>query len=734
MTAEPSEPQPAVPATDEDLGHESILNVNIGVLGHVDSGKTSLVKALSTLLSTAALDKSKQSRQRGMTLDLGFSCFFLPEMPPHLQATFPSKQRVQITLVDCPGHASLIRTIIGGAQIIDMVLLVVDAVKGWQAQTTECLVLAELTSPRLLVALNKVDQFPLAEREERIREATAKVYEKLAQTTRFARAPTVGVAACVGGEKAAAVGAGSTTTAAVTTTDSHNETYQMDQLVNLLRYNLPIPRRDQIASNNFLFSIDHCFPIRGRGTVLTGTVLAGAIAVNDVLEFPALQLQRKVKSLQMFQQSVPAIAQGDRAGLCVSHLDSKLLERGLAAAPPGGVPLVSGAIALVRKVPYYPLGLRSGAKFHVSVGHSTIMATVRFWGGCELAAGRGEALAAGASAATPQVEEDEAAAVTSMSLGGNADLAGLPKMDFDFTDDFLQQDELVESIDGVPGSYLHWALLDFSSTPIYCPMDTLVIGSRLDLATKESTAGNDVTSCRLAFSGRLVRAVDPAKDAHRLKLYTPKERRGVIAKLGEAFRRADDEKVVRYEVFGADLFKKETNLKVFLGMKVRTPGGDMGVIKSSYGTDGRIRVVFPAGTEAKEGEALILRFKRYVHDPAKGMHQDETLPAERAGVRIAVEKKKSKKQSLPEGINRVGQVSAVKGDVLANGKYPLAILAGFFAPAINIKERAGARVFLPSTKEEGTILGPFGKAGKCKVSFAEGISAAVGAKAELHLS
>lgn len=102
--------------------------INIGVLGHVDSGKTSLCGALSTILSTAALDKNPQSQERGITLDLQFSAM---ETDNYLY-----------TFTDCPGHASLIRTIIGGAQIIDMVLLVIDVNKGMQTQTAEGLVIA----------------------------------------------------------------------------------------------------------------------------------------------------------------------------------------------------------------------------------------------------------------------------------------------------------------------------------------------------------------------------------------------------------------------------------------------------------------------------------------------------------------------------------------------------------------------------------------------------------------
>lgn len=110
----------------EPVDRSNILNINVGILGHVDSGKTSLVRSLSTSLSTAALDKNPQSQARGITLDLGFSAFTVP-MPEHLKKNDDAENKfdyLQFTLVDCPGHASLIRTIIGGAQIIDMMLLV----------------------------------------------------------------------------------------------------------------------------------------------------------------------------------------------------------------------------------------------------------------------------------------------------------------------------------------------------------------------------------------------------------------------------------------------------------------------------------------------------------------------------------------------------------------------------------------------------------------------------------
>ena len=93
----------------------TLLNFNVGVLGHVDSGKTSLSKALSTVASTASFDKNPQSKERGITLDLGFSSFAV-DIPEHLK--HEGLEKLQYTLVDCPGHASLIRTIIGGKTFV----------------------------------------------------------------------------------------------------------------------------------------------------------------------------------------------------------------------------------------------------------------------------------------------------------------------------------------------------------------------------------------------------------------------------------------------------------------------------------------------------------------------------------------------------------------------------------------------------------------------------------------
>lgn len=381
---------------------KKVLNINVGILGHVDSGKTTLVKALSTSLSTAALDKNPQSQARGITLDLGFSAFTLP-IPEHLVSL--GYDLLQFTLVDCPGHASLIRTIIGGAQIIDMILLVIDANKGIQTQTAECIVIGEITTDNMIVVLNKVDMIPENEREQKLDKVTKRI-RKVFSATKFANVPIVAAAAAIGGEKIASISALSTpkttalnsattaTTTASTATGTKDKIYSpagtfantasygVDKLIDMIHHSIVSPIRHY--DHPFYYAIDHCFAIRGHGTVVTGTVLSGTVKVNQIIELPELQKQKKIKSMQMFHKKVNIAYQGDRVGICFADLDPKSIERGIAAAP-GSVPLLHSVICLVKKVRFFKFSCRSEAKFHITVGHTTVLATVAFFGAAELA-------------------------------------------------------------------------------------------------------------------------------------------------------------------------------------------------------------------------------------------------------------------------------------------------------------------------------------------------------------
>ncbi|MEW5314412.1 MAG: hypothetical protein WDW38_005913 [Sanguina aurantia] len=403
-----------------------ILNINVGVLGHVDSGKTSLVAALSTTLSTAALDKNPQSKERGITLDLGFSSFTVP-MPEHLLATHGAYSQLQFTLVDCPGHASLIRTIIGGVQIIDMVILVVDVNKGLQTQTAECLVVAEIATSRMLVVLNKVDMLP----EEGRAKAIKKAIRRLATTfdmTKFAGLPMVPVAAKPGAR------------------DGAPSTGVDDVRAHLLALVPSVPRS---ATGPFLFAVDHCFPIKGQGTVLTGTVLQGMVAVNQSVELPALRLSRAVRSMQMFRRPTQRAAAGDRVGICLTQLDAALVERGLLAAP-GTVPTFSMAVAAVEKIRFYSGKVCSKARFHISVGHATVMAQLHFFG-----------LPEGQGVPQEQAMQQMVDSMEGMSLGSSG---GASPLSFDLGGrEYLHQDELY-GLEGRPLAPSTATLLQLTET------------------------------------------------------------------------------------------------------------------------------------------------------------------------------------------------------------------------------------------------------------------------------
>ena len=325
-------------------GHR-VLNINIGIVGHVDSGKTSLARALSTHLSTSALDKAPQSQARGITLDLGFSAFYLPP-PPHLASLY---SLLQFTVVDCPGHASLIRTIIGGAQIIDVMLLVLDCTKGIQTQTAECLVLGEMLTDRLLVVANKADQLPSSAHRDKLEKGLRQTFK----ATKFGADVPLVYTSCPPSADADIAG-----------------------LLDVLGRTAVTPRR--AVDGPLYMAIDHAFLIKGQGTVLTGTILTGSVAVNSPVYLPALRLTRKVKSIQVFHTPVDRASAGDRAALCVAGLEAEKVERGV-ACDEGGVEWIDRLIVRAEKVRFYKEAVHTGQQLHVSIGHDTVVATCAFF-------------------------------------------------------------------------------------------------------------------------------------------------------------------------------------------------------------------------------------------------------------------------------------------------------------------------------------------------------------------
>uniref|UniRef100_A0A3B3WCM9 Selenocysteine-specific elongation factor n=1 Tax=Poecilia mexicana TaxID=48701 RepID=A0A3B3WCM9_9TELE len=565
------------------------LNFNVGVLGHVDSGKTSLARALSSTASTAAFDKNPQSRERGITLDLGFSSFTV-DCPDHLRDNKGQQQydSLQFTLVDCPGHASLIRTIIGGAQIIDLMMLVVDVVKGVQTQTAECLLIGELTCPRMVVVLNKIDLLPPNKRQSAIEKMTKRLHKTL-ESTRFKECPVIAVAAKPGGPEAPEL----------------EEPQGVPELIELLKKQTYLPKRD--AKGDLLMAVDHCFSIRGQGTVMTGTILQGSLAINDTVEIPVLKVTKKIKSVQMFRKPVSGAMQGDRVGVCVTQFDPKLLERGLVCTP-GSLRTLYAAIISTRKIGYFKGSLSTRAKFHITVGHETVMAKVTFFG------------------LPPADTEPTPSEPSSLETP------------FTFDREYSYQDEYVsrqkEAASGPDPE--QWALLEFER-PVTCPALCLVIGSKLDTDIHAN-------ACRLAFQGCLLHGFEDKSYAEtslpQLRIFKTKHKEGQVERV------TDD-----YSVIGRSLFKKETNLQLFVGLKVSLSTGESGVIEGGFGQSGKFKIRIQEGlrpetkqllsSSKKKGKSggkggpsseeepktesqpvsIHLHFKRYVFDPHKKMVQ-----------------------------------------------------------------------------------------------------------------
>ena len=299
-----------------EINTSKILNINVGILGHVDSGKTSLSKMISSISSTASFDKNPQSKERGITLDLGFSALYI-HTPKILKEKYNSNNKIveseyiQLTLVDCPGHASLIRTVISGASIIDTVILVIDSVKGIQIQTVECIALSEILCEKITIALSKVDL--LKNREDDANKKIDKL-KKIFSKSKF-------------GENIPII--------PTTTTDEDKNNIQnmikllIKSVIECIEFNIEEKENDILIkkSDSLIAYIDHCFKIKNKGTVATGTIMQGNIKINDEIFFPELSNKYMIKEIQIFKKSVKSATKGDRVGLLIKNLDNQKIER-----------------------------------------------------------------------------------------------------------------------------------------------------------------------------------------------------------------------------------------------------------------------------------------------------------------------------------------------------------------------------------------------------------------------
>jgi selenocysteine-specific elongation factor len=506
-----------------------IANVNCGVLGHIDSGKTSLCRVLHQVASTASMDKNPQSQERGITLDLGFSSFFLPDPAE-------TNKGIEVTLVDCPGHASLIRTVLAGAQIIDVCILVVDAKKGFQTQTAECLVIAEILVPKLLIVVNKIDLIPREERDEYLVGFDTKLKRVMSKTRFTENVPIVHVSSSLGlGIKEA-----------------------KDALSTIIG---EPPARD--PSGKLHFSFDHCFSVRGQGTVFTGTMLSGTVQKGQIVSLPNYQLTGEIRSIQKFRKSVNSASQGDRIGLCIPGIDSGNLERGDIYATVN--PLISTNLQIfcIKKIKYFKLKLNQ-SKLHLTLGHEHAMGLPYFF----------RPISPDFDQTSPSSSPSNLSK-SSLQCGSLlAELDGIydraralitsPDQRFEFIPD-IDECELKEN------EFLFCVIL-FSKF-VKCETAALLIASKLDL-------DEDHSGCRLAFFGRGV-PTDRTFLTTRVMKYKKKE--GLLDRY-----QGDDTFLIR-----GLLTKKNSDPSKIVGLPVRhDASGISGKIESTFGKSGLLKVRF----------------------------------------------------------------------------------------------------------------------------------------------
>ena len=283
-------------------------HVNIGTIGHVDHGKTTLTAAITkyfgNFVDYADIDKAPEERERGITINTA-----------HVEYETATRHYAH---VDCPGHADYVKNMITGAAQMDGAILVVSAADGPMPQTREHILLArQVGVPRIVVFMNKTDQVDDPELldlvEMEIRELLNE-YEFDGDNCPIIRGSALG--ALNGNEK---------------------DIQAIKDLMAAVDEYIPVPVRD--TDKPFLMSIEDVFTISGRGTVVTGRVERGELKLNDEVEIVGLRDTQKtvVTGIEMFRKSLDSAMAGDNAGALLRGISRDQVERGQVLAKPGSV-------------------------------------------------------------------------------------------------------------------------------------------------------------------------------------------------------------------------------------------------------------------------------------------------------------------------------------------------------------------------------------------------------------
>ncbi len=283
-------------------------HVNIGTIGHVDHGKTTLTAAISKLFSKnfmdyAAIDSAPEERERGITINTA-----------HIE--YETEKR-HYAHVDCPGHADYVKNMITGAAQMDGAILVVSAADGAMPQTREHILLSrQVGVPKILVYMNKCDQ---VDDPEILDLVEMEIRELLGEYGFDTECPIIRGSALKALEG-----------------DPEAEQSIRDLMAAVDEY-IDTPVRDN--DKPFLMSIEDVFTISGRGTVVTGRVERGKLNLNDEVEIVGLRDTQKsvVTGIEMFRKSLDYAESGDNAGVLLRGISRDDVERGQVLCKPGSV-------------------------------------------------------------------------------------------------------------------------------------------------------------------------------------------------------------------------------------------------------------------------------------------------------------------------------------------------------------------------------------------------------------